>query len=43
MFEWIADPHSWATLATLSLLESVFCIDYIFVVTILLNNVAASD
>lgn len=40
MFEWIADPQAWITLATLSLLEIVLGIDNIIFLTILVNKVA---
>lgn len=40
MFEWIADPQAWVTLATLSLLEIVLGIDNIIFLTILVNKVA---
>lgn len=39
MFEWIADPQAWVTLATLSLLEVVLGIDNIIFLTILVNKV----
>lgn len=42
MFEWIADPQAWVTLATLSLLEIVLGIDNIIFLTILVNKVEAS-
>lgn len=39
MFEWIADPQAWVTLATLSLLEIVLGIDNIIFLTILVSKV----
>ena len=42
MFEWIADPQAWVTLATLSLLEIVLGIDNIIFLSILVNKVEAS-
>lgn len=42
MFEWIADPQAWVTLATLSLLEIVLGIDNIIFLTILVNKVEES-
>ena len=42
MFEWIADPQAWVTLATLSLLEIVLGIDNIIFLSILVGKVEAS-
>lgn len=42
MFEWIADPQAWVTLATLTMLEVVLGIDNIIFLTILVNKVEAS-
>lgn len=39
MFEWIADPQAWVTLATLTFLEIVLGIDNIIFLTILVNKV----
>ncbi|MDI1300589.1 MAG: TerC family protein [bacterium] len=39
MFEWIADPQAWITLATLTFLEIVLGIDNIIFLTILVNKV----
>ena len=41
MFEWIADPQAWITLATLTFLEIVLGIDNIIFLTILVNKVEA--
>lgn len=39
MFEWMADPQAWVTLATLTFLEIVLGIDNIIFLTILVNKV----
>jgi predicted tellurium resistance membrane protein TerC len=43
MFEWIADPQAWATLATLALLEIVLGIDNIIFITILTGRLPAEQ
>ena len=43
MFEWIADPQAWVTLATLALLEIVLGIDNIIFITILTSRLPAEQ
>jgi len=43
MFEWIADPQAWITLATLALLEIVLGIDNIIFITILTSRLPAEQ
>ncbi|WP_455212335.1 TerC family protein [Kaarinaea lacus] len=43
MFEWVADPQAWVTLATLALLEIVLGIDNIIFITILTSSLPAEQ
>jgi predicted tellurium resistance membrane protein TerC len=43
MFDWLADPHAWVALATLTLLELVLGIDNIVFITILAGRLPAES